>query len=439
MKKVFISYRRDDTQAIAGRLYDGLESRLGKDSVFFDIDSIPLGTDFREHVKATLDRCGVLLVLIGSKWLETTRDGRRRLDDHDDLVRVEVEAALERRIPVVPVLIDQTPMPGAAQLPGTLSALAYRNAVRIDSGIDFWNHLARLIAGIAPYVGSGTTSAAPAAAPPPAQERMEAEVAVERSELPLVLLNGAPDSDNEAGNEAETKSGNETTAESPSVPAAMPMPATAESRRPWIVGAFAALMLLLVYAVLSFRLAGAVDKVDASMQALAFPQPASARAPTAPAHRRDLATLLQPEIDKGLLTVIPSTGLSTVRIPSDRLFANGSATVEAVAAPILSRVALALRDMPGQIVVTGHTDNAQIRTLRFPSSFHLTDERARAVAEVLVRDGVAAERVRSEGRADGDALAANDTPANRALNRRIDVTLYEPFVLSRPVAPKGGS
>ena len=91
MKKVFISYRREDTQAVAGRLFDGLEARLGVGSVFFDIDNIALGTDFRTNIRAALDQCGVLLVLIGSKWLETSRNEKRRLDDPGDLVSSDIQ------------------------------------------------------------------------------------------------------------------------------------------------------------------------------------------------------------------------------------------------------------------------------------------------------------------------------------------------------------
>lgn len=439
MKKVFISYRRSDTQGIAGRLYDGLEFRLGKDSVFFDIDSIPLGTDFREHVRVTLDQCGVLLVLIGSRWIETMPDGRPRLDHPDDLVRVEIEAALERRVPVVPVLIDLTPMPGAEQLPGALSALAYRNAVRVDSGIDFRNHLTRLVAGISPYIGGNAGEAVPSAERPPAVEVAHAGRADASGDALSTRLDGNPALRVEEHTDTAPAVGRETSVEGvPGLVSPIPLPRPAGSRRPWIVGAVALLALLIVYWVLSLSLSGAAAGVDEGLRTLVLPLRA-ASTPVLPQPPSDLATLLQPDVDKGLVDVIPKAGLTTVRISSDRLFADGSAKVENAQTALLSRIASALRDAPGQVVVTGHTDDTQTRTEQFPSSFHLSDERARAVAAILVHEGVAAERVRSEGRANAESLVPNDFPARRALNRRIEVTLYKPFVMARPVAAKGAS
>ena len=86
--------------------------------------------------------------------------------------------------------------------------------------------------------------------------------------------------------------------------------------------------------------------------------------------------------------------------------------------------AAALKQVPGGIAVTGHTDNVRIRTASFPSNWHLSEERAKTVREILVSNGLPAERVRAEGRADGEPVATNDTPANRALNRRVEITLF---------------
>jgi type IV/VI secretion system ImpK/VasF family protein len=167
MGKVFVSYRREDTQAIAGRIFDGLEARFGTDKVFFDIDSVPPGSDFRAHVKEILSDCAVVLVVIGRHWLGGSGEGPGRLGDPDDLVRVEIETALEKNIVVIPVLIDQTAMPGEASLPRTLAALAHRNAVRIDSGIDFRVHLGRLVSGILRVIAPEDGAApAPRQAPP---------------------------------------------------------------------------------------------------------------------------------------------------------------------------------------------------------------------------------------------------------------------------------
>lgn len=442
MKKVFISYRRDDTQAIAGRLYDGLEARLGDGAVFLDIDSIPLGTDFREHVQATLDRCGVLLVLIGSKWLEAMRDGRRRLDDPGDLVRVEIETALERRVAVVPVLIDQTRMPAAGQLPGSISALAYRNAVRLDSGIDFRNHLARLVAGIVPHLESAVRSdSADAAAPvhvtPAAGAASAASPAapapVAAQETPHVDMKGALTTGSAVRSAPQEFADSGLAAR-----IALRMRQAIASWNPWATGMLAALILLAAYAALSFRLGAAVDHVETNLQGLALAAPAASSA--AAAKVPDLASALAAEVSAGLLTVIDEPGRTTVRIASDALFETGNNTVEERFMPILGRLAQALSALPGAVLVTGHTDSSELSvSSRFRSKFELSDERARAVAEVLLRGGVADDRLRSEGRSDGEPAAPNDTPAGRARNRRVEVTLFQPFTPSRPAAPKGGS
>jgi hypothetical protein len=148
MTKVFLSYRRKDTAAIAGRICDGLRTEFGRDSVFIDVDTIPLGVDFREKLAAAVASCEVALVLIGEKWLTSEKDGSCRLSESEDYVRIECETALKRGIPVIPVLIGRAEMPTAAELPETLADLSFRNAIRIDPGCDFHNHLRRLSHGI---------------------------------------------------------------------------------------------------------------------------------------------------------------------------------------------------------------------------------------------------------------------------------------------------
>src|SRR3954452_9968407 len=113
---IAISYRREDSTPIAGRLYDRLQGEFGKSSVFMDFDSIPYGVDFREHIRRTLEQVSAIVVVIGPHWNES-RDGVRRLEDSSDFVRFEVKAALERGIAVIPVLVDKAPMPTSEQLP----------------------------------------------------------------------------------------------------------------------------------------------------------------------------------------------------------------------------------------------------------------------------------------------------------------------------------
>ena len=126
--KVFISYRRDDTGHAAARLYDAVAARLGEDQVFMDLDTIALGDDFVEDIDQALGECAVMLALIGPRWLSITNpDGSRRLDDPDDYVRREIQTALERNIPVIPVLVD-TDMPPRRSLPEPLAPMRRRNA-----------------------------------------------------------------------------------------------------------------------------------------------------------------------------------------------------------------------------------------------------------------------------------------------------------------------
>src|SRR5262245_57343014 len=131
MPWIFISYRRQDSAGVAGRIYDHLHAHFGADAVFMDFDSIPIGVDFREHIAAAVQQCDILLAVIGRNWAGET-GVNRRIDDERDLVRIEIESALARNIPVVPILIDHAPMPAGGDLPPSLARLAYRNALDLD-------------------------------------------------------------------------------------------------------------------------------------------------------------------------------------------------------------------------------------------------------------------------------------------------------------------
>src|SRR5437867_11273906 len=121
---IAISYRRADSAAITGRVYDRLESEFGRDSVFMDFDSIPYGVDFREHIRDALRKAEVLVVMIGPGWTGRTVIAQTRLHDPGDFVRLEIAEALQRDIPVIPVLIDHTPMPTADSLPEEIRPFA---------------------------------------------------------------------------------------------------------------------------------------------------------------------------------------------------------------------------------------------------------------------------------------------------------------------------
>jgi hypothetical protein len=145
MARITISYRREDSMDITGRIFDRLTSRYGRETVFRDIDNIPPGLDFREHIRASIDDSDVLMVVVGPRWLGGERHGQSRIRSETDYVRVEVEAALDRHIPVIPLLVGGADMPEPSQLPDSIRELAFRNAVHIDSGRDFDHHMNGLI------------------------------------------------------------------------------------------------------------------------------------------------------------------------------------------------------------------------------------------------------------------------------------------------------
>ena len=131
---IFLCYRRDDTQDAAGRLHDRLADAYGAESIFMDIDSVPLGLDFVDHVAEQIGRCSAVIVMIGRQWL-TVQDkrGRRRLESENDLVRTEVAAALQQKIPVIPILVQDAEMPGSDELPEVIRSLARRNGIEISA------------------------------------------------------------------------------------------------------------------------------------------------------------------------------------------------------------------------------------------------------------------------------------------------------------------
>lgn len=126
---IFISYRRSDAGPYARLLQIQFGQRLHGTTVFMDLDSIEAGTDFAEAIEAAVSSCHVLIALIGRRWLTTDEGGRRRLDDPDDYVRLEIRTALERQARVIPVLVDGATMPQRRQLPDDLASLARLNAL----------------------------------------------------------------------------------------------------------------------------------------------------------------------------------------------------------------------------------------------------------------------------------------------------------------------
>ena len=131
--RIFISYRRDETDFPASWLYARLSAHFGPDQVFKDVDSIELGDDFAEVIANAVGTCDVLLVLIGAQWLAITdKAGRRRLENSYDFVRLEIEAALQRNVRIIPILVGRAKMPDADQLPASLGKLVRRQALELN-------------------------------------------------------------------------------------------------------------------------------------------------------------------------------------------------------------------------------------------------------------------------------------------------------------------
>jgi hypothetical protein len=145
---IFISYRRQDSADVTGRIYDRLIQRFDRKQVFKDVDSIPLGVDFRAHLGDVVGRCNLLLAIIGPQWLNVGGPNGRRLDDAGDFVRIEIEAALARNIPVIPLLVGGAELPSERDLPPSLAAITFRNGIAVRPDPDFHRDMDRLIAGL---------------------------------------------------------------------------------------------------------------------------------------------------------------------------------------------------------------------------------------------------------------------------------------------------
>ena len=189
----------------------------------------------------------------------------------------------------------------------------------------------------------------------------------------------------------------------------------------WVIVAVTAVALVGIYVGFDWSLGRASDRLAGEIAALRVAAPVARR--PAPAPR--LAVFLQEEIRRGLVKVDDHVDRSVVTILGDGLFKPGEATLGSEDQGLLNRIADALRGVPGEVDVIGHTDNIPIRTLRFPSNWELSRARAESVARLLaVRVGP--QRLRADGRGEAEPVAANDTPQGRARNRRVEITLHVP-------------
>jgi hypothetical protein len=143
--RIFLTYRRDDSAGQTGRIADRLKREFGDDSLFMDVDGIPLGVDFHKRLNDEVARCDVLIAAIGNRWIDLTdENGERRIDNAADFVRIEISAALRRDIPLIPILFDGTKIPKAQLLPDDVKGLAFRNGLDVRHAT-FHSDLDRLV------------------------------------------------------------------------------------------------------------------------------------------------------------------------------------------------------------------------------------------------------------------------------------------------------
>jgi len=114
MANIFISYRRSDSAAIAGRIRDRLAQYYGADAIFIDIDSIPFGIDFRQQIQEAMTKNDLVLALINPKWIGSKKAGATRISDYQDPIRIEIETALNNGIPLIPVVVGGATNPTAS-------------------------------------------------------------------------------------------------------------------------------------------------------------------------------------------------------------------------------------------------------------------------------------------------------------------------------------
>jgi hypothetical protein len=190
---IFISYRRDDSEGEAGRLFDDLTRVFGTDALFMDVAGIRPGLDFVKAIEENVADCGVLLALIGPTWVSIANGaGQRRLDDPGDFVALEIASALKRNVPVIPVLVHGARMPTPDQLPESLKGFSYRNSVELSH--TRWNSdVQLLIQALTAYIAPSNPTAqepvhatVPVQLPAPNPHAAQAETAAKRSRLPLV-------------------------------------------------------------------------------------------------------------------------------------------------------------------------------------------------------------------------------------------------------------
>jgi type VI secretion system protein ImpK len=196
----------------------------------------------------------------------------------------------------------------------------------------------------------------------------------------------------------------------------------------WVLAAGVAALLGVLFIGLRLTLNYRSDATYAQVAALKLP--GAVVAPVLPAKKPRLAAFLETEVKEGRVVLIESDDRSVIRLKGDQFFSSGSSEPLSSAVATLSKIGDALSKVPGEVLVTGHSDNQPIRSIRFPSNWHLSAARADSVKNALIAQ-VDPARMKIAGKAEADPIASNDSSENRARNRRVDITLI-PSVGTKP-------
>ena len=191
---------------------------------------------------------------------------------------------------------------------------------------------------------------------------------------------------------------------------------------PWVAAILCFLIAFGIYIWFLFALGTRSDDVYARMVSLKVPEPVMKKI-VPPAMISTLRGFLQKEIDEGLVEVLEKPDRCVVTLTGDGLFESGGVEINPRYSPVISRIAEALKEVDGNVLVLGYTDNIPIRSFRYPSNWELSQARAEAFTASLEARLGQTGRIRAEGRGEADPVASNATPEGRSKNRRVEVTV----------------
>lgn len=193
----------------------------------------------------------------------------------------------------------------------------------------------------------------------------------------------------------------------------------------WVIAVLLSLLVGMFYIGFRWLLGNSLDHTSMEINNLSLPKNAPYRSSSYSNIKTErLSPLLNNEIERGLVVVNDLPDRSVITILGDGLFESGSEDIQDKYFPVLATIGQALEGVKGQIVVTGYTDDTPIKSINFPSNWHLSQARADAVKKILLKYITNSNRIRSEGRGSTSPVVANDSPENKAKNRRVEITIF---------------